>query len=89
MNFRLLGLIIGAIVLSSLSTYLFIHKKSSLTSDVTLVTLKEFHNYLVKFDKHYSSNEETAYRLKIYQENVDKINKINNDPTKTYKAGIN
>jgi C1A family cysteine protease len=89
MNFRLLGLLVGAIVLSSLTTFMLIHKKQSLTSDVTLVTLKEFQNYLTKFNKHYSSNEETTLRLKIYQHNVEKINRINSDDTKTYKAGIN
>lgn len=44
---------------------------------------------MAKYNKRYSSNEETTLRLKIYQHNVEKINKINSDPTKTYKAGIN
>lgn len=88
MNFRLLGLVIGAIVLSGFTTYLFTHKRQ-LSSNVTLVTLKEFQNYMAKYNKHYSSNEETTMRLTIYENNVEKINRINSDPTKTYKAGIN
>lgn len=48
----------------------------------------EFEKFKEIFDKDYTKAEET-YRLTIYRQNVEKIEKHNADPTQTYKMAIN
>jgi len=50
--------------------------------------MTEFEKFKQVFDKEYSKSEET-YRFTVYQENVQKIEKHNADPSQTYKMAIN
>lgn len=57
------------------------------TTNSNDTTMTEFVNFKLKFNKNYSPIEE-SYRLKIFSDNLIKINLHNADPTQTYQMGI-
>lgn len=48
-----------------------------------------FSDYEVQFGKKYADEQEYRFRQYIFESNLEKIIKINNDPTKSWKAGVN
>ena len=48
-----------------------------------------FSDYELEFNKKYADEQEHLIRREIFESNFEKIKKINADPSKTWKAGVN
>ncbi|OEU08014.1 cysteine proteinase [Fragilariopsis cylindrus CCMP1102] len=48
-----------------------------------------FDKFMIQFNKSYPTNDEKEYRMKIFQDNMNKIDLHNNNGTTKFKLGIN
>ena len=56
---------------------------------VGITTKMLFDKFMIQFNKSYPTNDEKEYRMKIFQDNMNKIDLHNNNGTTKFKLGMN
>jgi len=94
MNFKLLAIVLGAVVLLSTTAFLAFHKRTQTStmfdaSGVPHAVVAAFTKFTKEFKKVYPTKEVASYRLRVFFDNYDNIERANADRKNTFKSGIN
>jgi C1A family cysteine protease len=80
-------LLLGAIALTGVFVLLATQNQAAPSGDS--LTLDAFKNFRTTYNKNYLSANELEYRLEVFRQNFEMIEKHNADSTSTYTLGVN